>query len=142
MSSLPGGLAGLGTGQQLLQGIAGPLGNRPARRCLPAGLGRASPAASIAQVYCATEEVAVGKKISCEEAQEQAGTNTRSTLNRRIEGFSVPKKWHKGMASPNPKGRPKRARHKGSTRKPFVFCATLRTSRLMIHVGRLVPTEA
>jgi hypothetical protein len=78
----------------------------------------------------------VGKKISCEEAQEQAGTNTRSTLNRRIEGFSVPKKWHKGMASPNPKGRPKRADKastafigtvppQGSTKAPLAASSTL-----------------
>ena len=38
MPSLPGGLAGPGTGQQLLQAIAGLLGNRPARRFLTVDL--------------------------------------------------------------------------------------------------------
>jgi hypothetical protein len=89
MSSLPGGLAGPGSGQQLLQALAGLLGNRPARRCLPAGLGRASPAASIAQVYGATEAVAAGKKISCEEAQEQVLSRDNLDENSGNQGALI-----------------------------------------------------
>ena len=86
---MSGGLAGPGSGQQLLQALAGLLGNRPARRCLPAGLGRASPAASIAQVYGATEAVAAGKKISCEEAQEQVLSRDNLDEKSGIQGALI-----------------------------------------------------